>query len=88
MSTENRREVATRRIPFFQNLAKKFVSLGFTPNQISIASAFFALGTGVSFYCAVESESFRAGYLILAIAGILLRLICNLIDGLPLLWQC
>lgn len=78
MNSENRRDVATRKIAVFQNLAKKLVALQLTPNQVSIASSVFAFGSGISFYYAGNKILF----LIFAIIGIQLRLICNLIDGL------
>lgn len=79
----NRREVASRNKKVFHRLAARLVAWGFTPNQVSVMSSIFAafgayglwqlpLQTGSSFYV----------YIVLALLGIQLRLVCNLIDGL------
>lgn len=80
---DNRRPVASREVNVFQVLAKKLVSMGLTPNQISVFSALFALLGGWAF-AQLGSSSGPAFYAfaILVFVGIQLRLICNLIDGL------
>lgn len=78
-----RRELSTRRIKFFHQLAYGLVKVGLTPNMISVVSIGFAalagyalsqLGTtsGSTFYC----------FWILSLVGIQFRLLCNMIDGL------
>ena len=80
---ENRRKVSSRKVPFFQNFAKKLVRLGLTPNQVSILSAVFAATGGVALAQVLNSEGFNFYFFsILGLVGIQLRLICNLIDGL------
>ncbi len=80
---DNRRQVASRKVPFFQNFAKRLVRLGLTPNQVSILSVVFAAigGLALSQVSKMESLEFYF-YSILGLIGIQLRLICNLIDGL------
>jgi phosphatidylglycerophosphate synthase len=80
---ENRRPVGTRKVPFFQRLAKSLVVAGLTPNQISVASVIFAAVGAWGFYQLPQSEGVAFyGSVLLALLGIQLRLICNLIDGL------
>lgn len=82
--SESRRPVKARSVELFHRMAKFLVQLGFSPNQISGASALFAILGGISIYAAslatgpVEKTLFLIGGLV----GIQLRLICNLIDGL------
>ena len=77
---ENRRDVASRGKMIFHKLSKMLIQLGLTPNMISVASVLFALLAGVGLYLA-SFEHHILG-LILALIGIQLRLVCNLIDGL------
>ena len=80
---DNRRPVASRKVPVFQSIAKKLVSLGLTPNEISVMSAVFAAAGGMSMACLGSTEGARFyGLILLGLFGIQLRLICNLIDGL------
>jgi phosphatidylglycerophosphate synthase len=81
--SDSRREVGTRKITFFHKLASHLVKLGLTPNQISIASAIFAILGGILFAKAASHESTaKFIFLLAALVCIQLRLICNLIDGL------
>ncbi len=80
MTVENRRELATRKIGFFQNLAKFLIRLGLTPNQVSVLSIFFGLLGGCGFYL-MGCGSYITG-LITAFVGIQMRLLCNMTDGL------
>lgn len=79
---ENRRELSARKINLFHKLAHFLVSLGLTPNQISILSSFISLLTGFIFFTISKVEENKILFLILAIVGVQLRLLCNLIDGL------
>lgn len=79
---ENRRDVSARKVNLFHRLAQVLVNRGLTPNQISVASSVFALFSGMMFYLVSKGNEPRILFLILAILGIQLRLICNLIDGL------
>jgi phosphatidylglycerophosphate synthase len=83
MNLENRRDVATRKVPLFQKLARGLVKIGLRPNQISIASAVFATLGGIALgRSATTSLHYRTLLLIGAICAIQFRLVCNLIDGL------
>lgn len=81
MNSENRREVATRKVAVFQKLSQRLVLLKLTPNQISLASSVFAIVAGVSIAMTFKCEN-KIPLLVVGILGIQLRLICNLIDGL------
>jgi phosphatidylglycerophosphate synthase len=83
MSTENRRPVNSRNVGAFHTLAALLVRLGLTPNQISLMSAVFA-GLGAASLAYARFADYPARYMLLALAlaGVQLRLICNLIDGL------
>lgn len=83
MSIHSRRDVGARKINIFQKFAQKLVHWKFTPNQVSVASIFFAAVAGGALYSLPQLPlSTQIGLLVLAILGIQLRLVCNLIDGL------
>lgn len=71
--TEGRRPIATRSKSWARWTARQLDRLGFTPNSISIASIGFA---------AISGAAAWAGLWLLAAAGIQLRLLCNLFDGM------
>ncbi len=79
----NRREVASRNKKIFHRLASQLVNLGLTPNQVSVMSSVFA-ALGAWSLCQLPSAESWYFYLwnILALVGIQMRLVCNLIDGL------
>lgn len=79
----NRRPLASRKVSLFQNIAQTLVRWGLTPNQVSVASCFFALGGGVALarISTAEGGAFYAS-VVFALLGIQLRLLCNLFDGL------
>jgi phosphatidylglycerophosphate synthase len=79
-----RREVKSRSVRFFHDLAFRLVRLGLTPNQVSVMSAVFAGAAAACLFAASRTLSFGPQLLLLAgaLAGIQLRLVCNLIDGL------
>jgi phosphatidylglycerophosphate synthase len=80
---ENRRPVASRRVSAFQNVAKLLVRWGISPNQVSVASSVFALlgGWALSQISRSDGMIFYE-FILLAFAGIQMRLLCNLFDGL------
>jgi phosphatidylglycerophosphate synthase len=80
----SRREVKSRSVQVFHRLAFTLVKLGLTPNQVSVLSAVFAGMGGACLFAASRTLSFGPQLLLLvgALAGIQLRLVCNLIDGL------
>ncbi|OUR99732.1 hypothetical protein A9Q84_01530 [Halobacteriovorax marinus] len=75
-----RRPLKTRGANWARGLAKVLAGIGITPNQISIASVFFALLSGVFFY--YSQFSHRGIFLLFGATCIQLRLICNLMDGM------
>jgi len=79
----NRRPIASRNAAWAAKLTALAVQRGISPNQISIASAGFAL-LGLVFYML---SPLGPGFvqwlcLMLAAAACLARLVCNLIDGM------
>lgn len=75
---EGRRPIAARSSGFAQKLTQALLKTSVTPNQISGASIVFAaLGAAALLY----APSHPALYVV-AIAGIQLRLLCNLLDGM------
>ena len=82
-SIPSRRPLKTRNTKWAAALAGWLVKAGAKPNQISIASIFFAALAGGAFAYAGQASSFSAGWLYLvAAAGIQLRLLCNMLDGM------
>ncbi|MCB0347630.1 MAG: CDP-alcohol phosphatidyltransferase family protein [Bdellovibrionales bacterium] len=79
---ENRRDLSSRDIGFFQKMGGTLVKLGLTPNQISVMSVVFAALSAYGFYHLSPDSSNVWLYWFLAFAGIQMRLFCNLIDGL------
>ena len=77
-----RRPLKTRSSRWAAALSRGMLRMGLRPNQVSVMSAVFAAGSAACFL------SLSSGYLspvllwILAAAGIQLRLICNLMDGM------
>lgn len=83
-SPADRRPLATRSWPIFQKLAARLAASGVSPNSISVASMVFAALGALGFLLTSWSSSglvMRGGWL-LAIVGIQLRLIANLLDGM------
>lgn len=79
MSEENRRPIKARSVSVFQKLASFLAKTNISPNQISVFSVLFSLL--VPFACwFFPVGSWSAS--LLAILGIQLRLLCNLIDGM------
>jgi phosphatidylglycerophosphate synthase len=78
-----RRVLATRNRTWAKSLAQTIARAGIRPNAVSIASVVLALATGVAFFNApASSEGTRTLLLIAAAAGIQLRLLCNMLDGM------
>ena len=83
METVNRRQLRTRSRAWPSAVARRLARARITPNQVSVASIFFAAIAGCAFCFAGESIGERASFwLVVAAAGIQLRLLCNLLDGL------
>jgi phosphatidylglycerophosphate synthase len=84
METETaRRPLKTREAAWANRLAQLLVKWHASPNGISLASIFFAAGAGAAFYfSATVAGPERALMLMLAVAGIQGRLLCNMLDGM------
>ncbi len=78
---QTRRELSSRKVNAFQKFAKFLVTLGLTPNQISILSMLFAIIGGGALSQLQNTENFYI-FLLIGFIGIQLRLLCNLVDGL------
>jgi phosphatidylglycerophosphate synthase len=78
-----RRPLKSRDTGWAKALAGLLLRWRVSPNAISIASVFFAAGAGAALYFSAQSSpAGRALLLALAAAGIQLRLLCNLMDGM------
>jgi phosphatidylglycerophosphate synthase len=80
----DRRPLKTRSWPVFQSIASTLALRGVSPNGISVSSVLFAgigafglVGTNLT-----DSETLRRLLWLVAAAGIQLRLIANLLDGM------
>lgn len=84
MTGANRRQLSSRKIPFFQSFAKKLVAWGLTPNQVSVASSLIAVLGGMAFASSPTAEGMAIRILLIVIGSIAIqfRLLCNMIDGL------
>jgi len=79
----DRRPLKTRERGWAKALAAMLVRLRIRPNVISIFSVVFALGAGAALTASRNAEGLsRVGLLIAAAAGIQLRLLCNMLDGM------
>jgi phosphatidylglycerophosphate synthase len=82
-STLQRRPLAAREKAWARKLASVLASRDVTPNAISLASVAFALAAAAALWVSGSaSASFRNWLLLVAAAGIQLRLLCNLLDGM------
>src|SRR4030095_4876633 len=84
MATEGaRRRSAPRPSRGAARSSAALLRLGLTPNHVSGLSVVFALGAGLAIAATGDvAGSWRVALLLLAAAGIQLRLLCNLFDGM------
>ncbi|HET9840044.1 MAG TPA: CDP-alcohol phosphatidyltransferase family protein [Candidatus Angelobacter sp.] len=83
METTARRPLKTRQAAWAGALARLLVRSGVSPNAISITSVFFALGGAAGLYYSADSNGGeRILLLLLSVAGIQGRLLCNMLDGM------
>lgn len=87
MEITNRRQLRTRTRAWPPVVARALARAGATPNQVSVASVAFAAAAGSALAIAgVRATSGDAGVaalsLVVGAAGIQLRLLCNMLDGL------
>jgi phosphatidylglycerophosphate synthase len=79
----SRRPLKTRERGWAIGLAQLLVKAHVSPNAISILSLVFAAGAGVALYFSGRTPPFERMWLLFsAAAGIQLRLLCNLLDGM------
>lgn len=78
-----RRELKSRSTRWAQTVARALANAGIRPNMVSIFSVILAIGAGA---CLVASQSAsgsaQVALYLVAIMGIQLRLLCNLMDGM------
>lgn len=78
-----RRPLKTRQRAWAQGLARMLTRAGVTPNTISIFSLVFAVVGGISLGWTSQAEGLMRQLLfVAAAAGIQLRLLCNMLDGM------
>lgn len=82
-----RRDVPQRTAGWAQRIAQSLRALRFTPNGISIASIVFgvigcAAFVASGFAATAGDEGLRAIWLVVAMASMPLRLLCNMLDGM------
>ena len=75
-----RRPIATREAGWAKRLAARLAATGLSANAISVLGAVFAIVAGTAFVLS-DGPAWRA-WLVLAAAGIQLRLLCNMFDGM------
>ena len=81
--TAPRRQLATRQSGWAVALARALARLGMRPNTVSILGIAFAAASGFAFAMVPNLDGgARAAVLLAAAAGIQLRLLCNLLDGM------
>ena len=79
-----RRPLKSRQTKWAAGIARCLARVGLRPNQISLLSVVFAAAAGICFCFAGHApRSWQwTGLLVLAAAGIQLRLLCNMLDGM------
>lgn len=78
-----RRPISARDTRWAAACARWLANRGATPNGISVASAVFGAGAGLAFFGTSRVDgAAAAALLVAAAAGIQLRLLCNLFDGM------
>ena len=80
--SDSRRPIATRGSGWAKKTASWLAKNNISPNFISILSIFFSLLSLLAFYLDSESSANHILFMIVAILGIQLRLIMNLLDGM------
>jgi phosphatidylglycerophosphate synthase len=76
-----RRELATRNRSWARRAAAWLLARHVRPNAVSVASVVVAAGAAGAFAMSAHAAQ-PAGWLIAAAAGIQLRLLCNMLDGM------
>lgn len=82
-ATQSRRPLKSRNRAWAIHLAGRLARVGVSPNAISLASILFAaLGAAALIAAREADEALHSLLLLAAAAGIQLRLLCNLLDGM------
>jgi phosphatidylglycerophosphate synthase len=83
-SMTRRRPIAVRNTSWAAGIAEWLARAGLTPNQISVASIGFSAIGGATLLvtCLAHAPGYRAMLFVAAATCILLRLLCNLFDGM------
>ncbi len=78
-----RRPLNSRNTAWAASCARAAASIGLRPNQISVLSLLFAVMAAVAFWWIRDADADSRPWLLLAAAaGIQLRLLCNMLDGM------
>jgi phosphatidylglycerophosphate synthase len=79
-----RRPLKSRQTKWAAGIARWLARVGLRPNQISVLSVVFAAAAGICFcFTGHAPRNWQwTGLLVLAAAGIQLRLLCNMLDGM------
>jgi phosphatidylglycerophosphate synthase len=79
----SRRPLKSRSTRWAATAARCVMAIGLRPNQISVLSVFFAAAAGGCLVLTNQNEGRSAAWLFVgAAAGIQLRLLCNMLDGM------
>jgi phosphatidylglycerophosphate synthase len=82
MTDPNRRPLSTRNSAWAQGLARALAAQKVSPNAISSVGMVFATVGALGYWAAVRWPELRWVWLLVGAAGVQLRLLCNLMDGL------
>lgn len=83
MTPAGRRPLKSRGLPFFKTLAARLAAAGVSPNTISFFSIVFAVAAGAALAMTARTTGIaQAAFFFAAAAGIQLRLVANLLDGM------
>jgi phosphatidylglycerophosphate synthase len=78
-----RRKIASRNTRLAHASARALAHAGVSPDIISIASiGFGVIGAGGFLLTRLDTPAFVLGGLVLAVIGMMMRLVCNLLDGM------
>src|SRR6266498_1573126 len=81
-TSDSRRPITSRDSGWARKFAATLAKWNITPNFISILSILFSICSFLAFYFDYKTNSNHILYMILAVAGIQLRLLMNLLDGM------
>lgn len=79
---KDRRPIAARKSPLWQNVAKRMAQRGYSPNGISLAGMVCGVLAGVMFALTIWMGTAAPLFWLLSAVFIQLRLLANLLDGM------